>query len=57
MTDGNIDGLVIMAVDEENDDSNHGQPEAVFINIIGQLDPAQVGRVTNSLNIDVDVTP
>lgn len=42
-----IDGLVVMAVDRED--------EAVFINIIGSLDPDQVGKVTRALNIDVDI--
>ena len=42
-----IDGLVLMTVG--NDD------EAVFINIIGQIDPSQVAKVTKTLNIDVDM--
>ena len=42
-----IDGLVMMAV-VDND-------EAVFINIIGQIDPAQVSKVTRALNLDVGI--
>ena len=40
-----IDGLVLMAVGDND--------EAVFINIIGQIDPAKVAKVTRALNIDV----
>lgn len=55
MSDTLIDGLVVMAVDENS--SGQDKSEAVFINIIGQLDPQQIGRVTQRLNIDLDVTP
>ena len=41
-----VDGLTVMAVDGE---------EAVFLNILGSIDPAQVGRVMDKLNVDVDV--
>ena len=41
-----IEGLTVMAVDEE---------EAVFLNILGVIDPAQIGKVMDSLNVDVDV--
>ncbi len=40
-------GLVVMAVESEE--------EAVFINIIGEIDPSQVGKVTKALDIDVGV--
>ena len=40
-----IDGLVLMAVGDHD--------EAVFINIIGQIDPSKVAKVTKALNIDV----
>ena len=43
--DNVIDGLVLMAVGDND--------EAVFINIIGQIDPSQVAKVTKALNIDV----
>lgn len=42
-----MDGLVVMVVDE-------GQGEAVFINIVGQIDPAQISKVTESLNIKIN---
>lgn len=42
-----IGGLVVMAVDKKD--------EAVFINIIGDIDPAQVGKVTKALDLDVDL--
>ncbi len=54
MTNDKIDGLVVMAVGDDSHDNN-GKPEAVFINIIGQIDPAQVGRITSRFNVDVDV--
>gem|GEM_PF-380977 len=38
-------GLVVMSVDSET--------EAIFINIIGEIDPTQVGKVTKALDIDV----
>jgi hypothetical protein len=41
----NMEGLTVMAVDEE---------EAVFINIIGQLDPAQLSQVMDNFDIDID---
>jgi len=40
-----MEGLTVMAVDEE---------EAVFINIIGQLDPAQLSKVMDNFDIDID---
>ncbi len=42
---GIMEGLTVMAVDEA---------EAVFINIIGQLDPAQLGQVMENFDIDID---
>ena len=41
-----VEGLTVMAVNDE---------EAVFLNILGVIDPAQIGKVMNSLNVDVDV--
>ncbi len=46
MAGGNIEGLTVMVVDEE---------EAVFVNIIGQLNPAELGKVMKSLDVDVDL--
>ncbi|HET6566290.1 MAG TPA: DUF4252 domain-containing protein [Xanthomonadales bacterium] len=40
-----MEGLTVMAVDDE---------EAVFINIIGQLDPAQLSQVMGNFDIDID---
>ncbi|MEP5569401.1 MAG: DUF4252 domain-containing protein [Halioglobus sp.] len=42
----NVEGLTVMAVDAE---------EAVFINILGVIDPAQLGKVMDTLNVDVDM--
>ena len=44
-----IDGLVLMAVGNNNTD------EVVFINIIGEIDPSKVAKVTRALDIDVDI--
>ncbi|WP_246125286.1 DUF4252 domain-containing protein [Exilibacterium tricleocarpae] len=54
-TDGLVDGLVVMVVGEA--DKHHGDTgnEAVFVNIVGEIDPAELGRITKKLNIDVDV--
>jgi hypothetical protein len=40
-----MEGLTVMAVDKE---------EVVFINIIGQLDPSQLGQVMENFDIDID---
>jgi len=40
-----MEGLTVMAVDQE---------EAVFINIIGQLDPAQLSQVMENFDIDIE---
>ena len=40
-----IDGLVLMAVDDE---------EAVFINIIGSLDPSELSQVMDNFDVDLD---
>ncbi|MFH1756116.1 MAG: DUF4252 domain-containing protein [Candidatus Latescibacterota bacterium] len=39
-----ISGLVVMVIDEDED--------AVFINIVGDLDPAQIGKLGNTFGID-----
>ncbi|MEH6580796.1 MAG: DUF4252 domain-containing protein [Halioglobus sp.] len=41
-----VEGLTVMVVNAE---------EAVFLNILGVIDPAQVGKVMDKLNVDVDV--
>ena len=43
---GNMEGMTVMVVDDE---------EAVFVNIIGQLNPEELGRVMDSFDVDVDV--
>ena len=40
-----MDGLTLMAVDSE---------EAVFINVIGQLDPDELAQVMDNFDIDLD---
>lgn len=40
-----MDGLAVMAVDDS---------EAVFINIIGQLDPNQLAQVMDNFDVDLD---
>lgn len=41
-----MEGLTVMVVNEE---------EAVFLNILGQIDPKQIDKVMNQLNVDIDV--
>lgn len=50
LTNDIMDGLVVMVIKEE--DNNN---QAIFINIVGEIDPAQISKVTDSLNIDVDL--
>ena len=45
-----IDGIIVMVVDAQAEQGG----EAVFINIVGEIDPANVTRVTQSLNINFD---
>lgn len=40
----NIDGLVVMVVSEDD--------EAIFVNVVGTIDPAQIGRIGHSFRID-----
>jgi len=44
--EGNMEGMTVMVVDDE---------EAVFVNVIGQLNPAELGRVMDSFDVDVDL--
>jgi hypothetical protein len=46
MIEGNMEGMTVMVVDEE---------EAVFVNVIGQLNPAELGKVMDSFDVDVDL--
>lgn len=44
--DGNaMEGMTVMTVDDE---------EVMFINIIGKLDPKQLGKVMDGLDVDID---
>ncbi len=47
MPNGNtIAGLVVMVLDPSDDDG------AMFVNIVGDIDPAQIGRLGQKFNID-----
>lgn len=46
MDGGNMQGMTVMLVDDD---------EAVFVNIIGQLNPAELGKVMGSFDVDVDL--
>ena len=46
MIEGQMEGMTVMVVDEE---------EAVFVNVIGQLNPAELGKVMDSFDVDVDL--
>jgi hypothetical protein len=39
-----IDGLVVMAVEDDD--------QAIFVNIVGNIDPEQIGRIGHSIHID-----
>lgn len=44
-----IDGVVVMVVSPEKEEG-----EAVFINIVGEIDPDKIAKVTDNLDIDID---
>ena len=46
VNDDKMEGMAIMVVNQE---------EAVFLNILGNIDPAQVSKVMEQINVDVDV--
>lgn len=46
MTGGNMEGMTVMIVDEE---------EAVFVNVIGQLNPTELARVMEKFDVNVDL--
>ena len=46
MIEGQMEGMTVMVVDEE---------EAVFVNIIGQLNPAELGKVMDRFDVNVDL--
>lgn len=48
-TDNVIDGVVVMVVSPEKDGG-----EAVFINIVGEIDPANIAKITNKIDIEIN---
>ena len=50
-TSGKIDGVVVMVVSPEEND---GEGEAVFINIVGEIDPDKIAKVTDTFDIDIN---
>jgi Domain of unknown function (DUF4252) len=48
LTEGVMDGLMVMV-------ANNKSNETVFINIVGAIDPAQIGAVAKSLNVDMGI--
>jgi len=46
MVDGNMEGMTVMVVDDE---------EAVFVNVIGHLNPAELGKVMDKFDVHVDL--
>ena len=48
-TDNVIDGVVVMVVSPEKEGG-----EAVFINIVGEIDPEKIGKVAETLDIDLN---
>lgn len=44
-----IDGVVVMVVSPEKE-----LGEAVFINIVGQIDPNKIAKITDNLDIDIN---
>lgn len=48
-TDQVIDGVVVMVVSPEKEGG-----EAVFINIVGEIDPEKIGKVAETLDIDIN---
>jgi hypothetical protein len=46
MQSGNMEGMTVMVVDQQ---------EAVFVNVIGQLNPDELGKVMDTFDVDIDV--
>ena len=44
--EGNMEGMTVMVVDQE---------EAVFVNVIGQLNPAELAQVMDKFDVNVDL--
>jgi len=43
---GNMEGMTVMIVNDQ---------DAVFVNVIGQLNPAELGKVMKKFDVDVDL--
>jgi len=48
-TNSVIDGIVLMVVSPEKEAG-----EAIFINIVGAIDPDKIAKITDNLNIDIN---
>jgi len=48
-TDKIIDGVVVMVVSPEKEAG-----EAVFINIVGEIDPSKIAKLTDTLDVDIN---
>lgn len=46
-----MDGIVVMLVDKQRGPNG----EAIFANIVGEIDPQNIAKVTQSLNIDLGI--
>jgi len=44
--DGNMEGMTVMLVDDD---------EAVFVNVIGQLNPSELAKVMDKFDVNVDL--
>jgi len=49
-----VDGMVVMVVDATANNKKK-RKEAVFINIVGEINPEQLSQLTDSLDIDVNI--
>lgn len=49
MIGGRIEGMTVLVAGDED--------EAIFINIIGNIDPKNLGKITGSFNVDLDIDP
>ncbi len=45
INDNRVEGITVMAVEET---------EAVFVNVIGSIDPEELGKVMENFDIDLD---
>lgn len=49
MIDNKIEGMTVLVAGEDD--------QAVFINIIGNIDPKDLGKITESFDVDLDLDP